>query len=245
MSLNWGAELARLTVFSGNAATVSEKDWQAITGQEEAETRQIIAGGRRLSGKVSNGLLHVSASGQRIDIVNVRADDEPAQNALPVLGSYEEVFGAFFEFTKQWLQELPLPVVRLAFGAVLLCETQSRDRAYEELATLISSLKVDPDRMRDFQYRVNWPGESHVVKGLLLNRLTTWSALRLVQQHVEVSGEGLRASELDTVVYGVRLEVDNNTDPAWKAPFDRESLIPIYLELLDLARDNAVKGEVL
>ena len=33
MSLDWGVQLARLTLFSSEQLTVSDKDWQAITGQ--------------------------------------------------------------------------------------------------------------------------------------------------------------------------------------------------------------------
>lgn len=81
MSLDWGVQLARLTLFSSEQLTVSDKDWQAITGQEEAETRQTIPGGRSLSGKVLNGQLNVVATGMRADVVLSAIEIDDTQDA--------------------------------------------------------------------------------------------------------------------------------------------------------------------
>ena len=36
-AIEWDAQLLRLTVFSNVAVLATEKDWEAITGQQEAD----------------------------------------------------------------------------------------------------------------------------------------------------------------------------------------------------------------
>ena len=133
MSLDWGVQLARLTLFSSEQLTVSDKDWQAITGQEEAETRQTIPGGRSLSGKVLNGQLNVVATGMRADVVLSAIEiDDTQERSLPVIGSIDDVLTAFFASTNKWVTEMRHPIVRVAFGTVLLFKTGDREQAYSD-----------------------------------------------------------------------------------------------------------------
>ena len=59
---------------------------------------------------------------------------------------------------------------------------------------------------------------------------------------VEFTREEVVASPEE--IYAVTLEMDHNTDDAHRTPFDRNRLLPIYSELVDLARENVAKGEV-
>ncbi len=245
MSLDWGVQLARLTLFSSEQLTVSDKDWQAITGQEEAETRQTIPGGRSLSGKVLNGQLNVVATGMRADVVLSAIEiDDTQERSLPVIGSIDDVLTAFFASTNKWVTEMRHPIVRVAFGTVLLFKTGDREQAYQRLAELLLCVKVDPKRMHDLQYRVNWIRDSKIEKGLLINRLTTWSAMRIFRRFVQFSESDITKADEGEELIAVRLEIDNNTDGARKAPFDQAQVVPIYSELIELARENAAKGEV-
>jgi len=90
---------------------------------------------------------------------------------------------------------------------------------------------------------VNWRRTSNVQKALIINRLTTWSALRIVRKLIQIGGEIATESGGDEI-HAVRLEVDHNTDDANRIPFDPDKVIPIYSELIELARENAAEGEV-
>ena len=244
MGLDWGVELVRLSLFLSEPHAISDKDWAIITGQQEAETRQAVPGGKRLSGSVPSGVMHMSATASRFDVILAAAaivEGEEVQ--LPSVGPYDETFTSFFESTCKWIVEVNPSATRIAFGAVLTCKAQNREEAYGHLRDLLKSLKVDPKNMRDLQYLVNWPGESKVEQGLVVNRLTTWGALRIVRKFLQISETAVEGGDTRHVD-AVRLEMDHNTDEAKKTTFDQGKLIPIYSELVELARQNAAEGEV-
>ncbi len=242
MSLDWGAQVARLTLFLRDPYSVSDKDWLTITGQDEAETRQAIPGGKRLSGRVPNGALQVAAAGHRFDVVLSAVElEENEELVIPSVGALDETLKTFVESTCKWIDQTNPPVVRAAFGVVLTCKTETRDGAYQHLKGLLKSLDVQPEKMRDLLYRVNWRCTSRVQEGLIINRLTTWSALRIIRKLIQIGDE--IATESDEI-HAVRLEVDHNTDDANRTPFDPDKVIPIYSELVELARENAAEGEV-
>lgn len=245
MSLDWRVELIRLTLFLDETHNISDKDWSIITGQDEAETRQAVPGGKRLSGTVPNGALQMSMVGSRFDVVlTARILEEAEEFTLPSVGTLEETFKTFFESTSNWIGKTGPSVIRIAFGSVLTCQTESPEVSYTQLKGVLKSLNVDPKKMRDIHYRVNWPRSSTVEQGLNINRLTTWSSLRLVRKLLQIDAGGVSSDASGDEVYGVRLEADNNTEETRKTPFDRANLIPIYSELMGLARENAAKGEV-
>ena len=107
---------------------------------------------------------------------------------------------------------------------------------------MVQSVKVDPVRMRELVYRVNWPKESSVVKGLELNRLTTWSSMNYVRGLVQMADPGMTVAPADTIS-AVRLELDMSTFQGRKEPFEAGSMIPILEELVLMARENAKAGE--
>jgi hypothetical protein len=244
MGLDWGVGQARLSLFLREPHAISDKDWAIITGQEEAATRQAVPGGKLLSGSVPSGVMHMSATALRFDVILSAADiSEGEKVQLPSVGPYDETFTSFFESTCKWIMEVNPSATRIAFGSVLTCEAANLEEAYGHLRDLMKSLKVDPKNMRDLLYRVNWPGESKVEQGLVVNRLTTWSALRIVRKHLQITETAVEGGDTRHVD-AVRLEMDHNTDEAKKAPFDQGKLIPIYWELVGLARQNAAEGEV-
>jgi hypothetical protein len=244
MSLDWGVEVARLSLFLSEPHRISDNDWTIVTGQEEAETRQAVPGGKRLSGTVPTGMMHMSSTGSRFDVILSTAEiGEGEEVQLPSVGPLDETFKSFFESTSKWIEEVKPSVTRIAFGSVLTYKKADREEAYRHLAELLKSLKVDPTNMHDLQLRVNWPSRSKVEQGLVLNRLTTWSALRVVRRLLQVNEAAVEDMD-GKQVEGVRLEMDHNTDAAKKDPFDPVNVVPIYSELVELARENAAKGEV-
>ncbi len=246
MGLEWGVHQVRLSLFLSEPYPISDKDWAAITGQEEAGTRQVVPGGKRLSGPVPNGVLHMSTTGTRFDLILTVADPAESEEAqLPSVGPYDETFASFYESTCKWIALANPLTTRIAFGGLVTFRTANREEAYGHLRDLLKSVRVDPENMRDLEYRVNWPRKSKTQEDLVLNRLTAWSALRLSRRLVEITESNLQPSGETEHVDAVRLEFDHNTDEANKAVFDPGKLFPIYSELVEFARQNAAEGEVL
>jgi hypothetical protein len=48
MEIKWAVENVRLSLFSKGTVVVTDADWKALTGQQEADTRQNVPGGRTL-----------------------------------------------------------------------------------------------------------------------------------------------------------------------------------------------------
>src|SRR5262249_25069814 len=156
---------------------------ETLTSQKEAENRVSIPGGRMFSGAFAGGQLSLGYSGQRIDIVLGPQPTEPDPAAekptLASVGPWPAVAEEFANMITSWLPTVRFPVIRLGLGAVLLHQTDTREQAYEILDDCLVSVTLsDPVRMRDFIYRINWPLESSVQRGLSLNRITAWSAIR-------------------------------------------------------------------
>jgi hypothetical protein len=244
MPVDWVTEQLRLSVFSDHPVTATEREWQRITGQEEAENRTAIAGGKMFSGSFQGGTLSLAYSGSRVDVIlNATLRETTDAPELPSVGPWSDASVSFRDDNvKKWLEQTTVPIVRLAFGAILLHQVDSRESAYKKLDELLISVTADP-KMRELLFRCNWPVESKAVHGLMINRITAWAAVRAAQSRLQVTGESFNVSpgpELDAV----RLEIDHNTDQANSKPFDKGQLVPIFQELMQLAQQNAEKGEV-
>jgi hypothetical protein len=234
----------RLSVFSSTPIVASESDWQLLTGQEEAENRVAVPGGRMFSGKFGSGQFSLAHTGQRIDIIlGPSPAVEMKEPALLLAGPWPAVSETMAAASVRWLEGVRFPVIRLGFGAVLLCQTETRDQAYELLKDLLASVVVDPLRMSDLFFRVNWAENSTVRTGLKLNRITNWASVRIAQNLIQVTGEQQMAIVPGRELNAVRLELDNNTDPANNVQFNKDEIVPIFSELLEMARENAEKGE--
>ena len=91
--MDWGVELLRLSLFSPGSVSIADADWEAVTGQKEAETRQVVVGGRRHVGNFAGGSLTMQAIAQRLDLVLSQAQVVPSELQegrlrLPVIGAW-------------------------------------------------------------------------------------------------------------------------------------------------------------
>ncbi|MFZ5693532.1 MAG: hypothetical protein ACOY5F_20040 [Pseudomonadota bacterium] len=245
MTLPWQTESLRLSVFSSEPIKLSESDWQTLTGQTESDLRQNIPGGRLYAGQAFGGQLNLSYAATRADVVLSASNSTsaPAEVTLPVFGTWTETRDVFAKAVPGWLTSTSFPIVRIAFGAVLLLETKTGEDNYRMLEGLLQSVKVDP-RMRDLIFRVNWPRDSSVKSGLSINRVTHWSSLRFSLRALELTGDVLRQLSGENDKHACRLEIDHNTDAENKLPFEKSELAPIFEELVAFADENAFKGEV-
>jgi hypothetical protein len=242
MTLDWVAENFRVTAFAAEPLHLTEKQWQTVTGQDEAESRTQVPGGRAYSGPALGGYLLLTYSGNRTDCVLSPTPDK--RGDLQSVGPWRPASETFSECTQRLLVELGKPIVRLAFGAVLLLREENREAGYRRLDDLLTSVTIKPG-MRDFNFRVNWPRRSTVIEGLTINRLTSWAVVRIAQAAITLGPAGLPQFQSQTEVTGefVRLEIDNNTAAGQEKPFDQAQLAAIYGELISLADEVAQKGE--
>jgi hypothetical protein len=244
MATEWQAEFLRLTLFARDNIKIGDEVWSAITGEEESETRQRLPnGGRILAGRWAENQLSISFAGKRLDVIlSPRASVEPAE-ALQflVLGPWPNQGHPFYEATKKWLDTIDFPVVRVALGAAVLCEANDQKQAYEYLKQYLRSIDLQPDVMRDFQYRINWPKQSSVIPNMLVNRLTTWTVFNLTVANISLdSPAGVVQRDEKTAA---RMEVDNSTDASRTEGFESALLAPLYAELYELACRSATQGE--
>ena len=57
MAVEWVTESVRVSLFLNAPIDMKDDDWRAITGQAEAQSRQIVVGGRIYSGPFEGGQL--------------------------------------------------------------------------------------------------------------------------------------------------------------------------------------------
>jgi hypothetical protein len=242
MALDWQVESLRASLFSARDIPISDEDWRAIYGQSDNYSRQSMQGGYIYSAKFGDSQLSLSNINRRVDIIQSASPPvEPTNVAFPSVGAWDAVRDRFATMAKAWIVRKEISVARIAFGVILLAPMDSKIHAYDTLKALLSSVKVDSENMRDLLYRINWPSTSGVVDTLLLNRITSWSALEFYLARVELGA--VPSTIAQDRGYALRLEIDNNTDSAQSEPFDNRKVIPILQELISLASESVVNGE--
>lgn len=244
MPIDWGVNTLRLSVFCADNTTASDATWKLLTGQDEAENRASVPGGRSFSGAAAGGILTLTHAGPRLDLLLQPKVTEAEEPELPLMGAWPDVRATFDKMAVPLLTSTKQPVLRLAVGAVMLAKSDTVEQSYEQLKGLLQSLKVDPKKMRDLHYRVNWAFDSKVL-GLKVNRLTTWTSMRFTTALMQVTGDKLNvAAAVANELFAIRMECDHNTDAANLTPFPPNKIITIYQELAQLVAENAEKGEV-
>jgi hypothetical protein len=241
---DWAVQQLRVSLFSSAAVHLTEaRHWKLLTGQDEAENRLTIPGGKQYIGKFLSGVLNLAFSVQRCDIIAIAQMTDPTKPTLPIFGPLSEVLDKFLVGVCPFVETFEFPVVRLAFGGTLLAAAKSKEDAYIQLGECIQSVRIDPARMRDFMYRVNWPQQSSIVKSLELNRLTAWDSISIGRNLLQVTGTELTTGLAEELLPASRLEVDMNTSQGQKEPFRPGTVVPILEELVSMARENAKAGE--
>lgn len=245
MSIQWNAELLRVSLFSNEPIRPAESLWTQLTGIEEAESRRSTPnGGKMYSGTFEEAQMTLQFNVNRVDIF--RSSKPETMNAevpmFPSLGEWRSNHARFAELLEKWISSVDFPMVRMAFGAVLLAEFQSQEDVLRNLAPLTPSLKVD-EKMRELIYRINWPIGSKSVDGLMLNRITQWNPAQLITKSIILDEQSAQTLDLDESRHALRLECDVNTDATNTQPFDFERRVHIFRELIELAAENAEKGE--
>ncbi len=243
----WNVEKLRLTAFPRE----SEKkplpaSWADLVGNEpemrEARPREktVIE-----VGPYEGGLLTLEVSPARANwMISIRMSTEAPPAELPGFGSFDEKRIIFTRLMKRWLRNCPR-LHRLAFGAVLLLPVENRVAGYRQLNSLLPQVDLDVEHSTDFLFRINRRRPSRSgIKGLEINRLSTWSVILTSAIMLEISHHRSRVIDSAEKHSACRLEVDVNTAPEFPQGIYKTNLPKLFEELVDLADEIATKGDI-
>ena len=253
--VEWRALNLRLSVFLPHVRDVGIEDWKLLTGSDAPEAQLQQLDMKQYSGSALGAQLHVASLPGRIDIVLMHKPQVAATssefptgaNAPIFVGDFFQVLAPFREGTSRWLGGISFDVLRVAFGATMLSPCKDSSESYARLGSLLKSVKVVPQSMRDLAFVVNWPTRSRVLSGTSLNRITKWATMEIrgrLEAQASPSSPNLAVDRI--IVEGPQLELDLSTPAPVQnsAPLSQAKLVPIYGELLELAAENARAGEI-
>jgi hypothetical protein len=160
--------------------------------------------------------------------------------ASQTLGDFATTLEDFASAIRKWLPDCGLPASRLALVAKALAPADSTTAAYQILKDNLTSVIVEPGKMQDLMFRVNWRAESVCMPERYLNRLTTWGA---VTTKTQAGPAGTFPTvQVDERHYAYR-EIDVNTPAEHPEELPSDQLVPIFDELLEIVLSTAKGGE--
>ena len=247
---DWYAEELRLSVFLIDAIDPARVHfWEPLLGNAPDEVYNRPREQRvREEGPFLNGRLRVEVSINRVDWRLLPAPGIDHHRDLPpVVGSYEVLERDFRALMLKWLADCP-SLHRLGYGSELLLPAGSLPDAYGKLGGLLRGVEVEPENTHDFLYRINRRRTSSCdVEGLEINRISTWSAVQIIETFVDISGDGERPPKVTRRPNpgGIcRLEFDINTIPEFDQVLEKDVVSEIFNELVDAGNEIAAKGDV-
>jgi len=156
-------------------------------------------------------------------------------------GAFDDQLIAFSQMIQRWLPDTSeLAALRIAISGTALAEADTGESVYEILKKNLRSVEVEPAKMHDLLYRVNWRAQTTRVTEGYFNRLTTWSAIR-IRLRATTTTDGPEVLLEDR--HFAQLEFDVNTPAERAEPLPSSELAPIFADMTSLALENARSGE--
>jgi len=243
--IDWQVESLRLTLFRSKPIETLIPLWETLTGEKpEKVDSQPRANIIVEEGVVVLGSLKHISDPLRINW-NLLPSQEQQKKAepFPTLGSLSETKGHFIKMMNDWLSSDAVPETnRIALGSVFIIVNENRASAYKQLSALLHHVTIDIENSTDFLYQINRPIQSNIESDIIINRLSKWSAPRIM-------GLGILLADKPEVIrdnrgYVVsRLELDINTSQDNKSIFSKEKLILLLQELSDLGDQISTEGD--
>ena len=244
----WQVESLRLSVFLVDAINpVETRSWEPLFGNAPDELRiqqqqQLVTE----EGPFLNGRLRAETRSNRFDW-RFFPDPKNLPHELPILGSYADLESRFQDLMLRWLSNCPL-IHRVAYGGVLLLPTEGLPDAYRKLDRLLPAVQIDPEKTQDLTYRINRRRDSRCgVEGLKINRLSTWSAVQILDAVIDIPASGHRPPKVTQLPNSrslCRLELDINTIPEFVGEFDKDLVPQIFIELISIGNEIASEGDI-
>lgn len=239
----WQAHLLRLTCFTSSAANFDPTNWWLDITGEQPENTVVRAreGFRQDDGIINEKKLILGVQPTRVNLLMQSTESE---NQTPI-GLFTDNLDPFLAIVSRWFKVAP-PLTRIAFGAVLIFPVADRETGYEMLAKLLPKIQIDSVNSSDFLYQINRPRTSHTITPKLkINRLTKWSVQKSSLVHFVLSPSVKIPSTFPSnETVSCRLELDINTSEDFKSDLPQNKLMNIFEELVELAKEITIKGDV-
>lgn len=243
---NWHAGQVELVCFpSGIGAILDHEWWKFVTGAEPTTTRK---GSERLDdGPFRDIQLRLTTTPVRVAWTVAPRVDDPTDlvNRPPTIGPFIELLPWFCDAMRTWLRERSFPLNRLGLSATLAQFAPTVEDTYRLLGSYLPEIPVDPTS-KDFRYQINRPRRSRIVEGLLINRLTAWSAI-VINMQVEMKAYPVPAASAHTQKREDRaclLHLDINSAFEFPGQLPHGRLPDLLDELVELATEIASQGDI-
>ena len=238
----WQAESLRITCFPGSATEFNSSTWWEDVIGEQPENTKIRArdGFREDDGHFNGRKVVLGIQPRRIDWL-MKSNEEEGELTI---GSFQDGLDSFLELMSHWFKISP-PLRRLAFGAILGLPVDNRKSGYELIANYLPNIKFDPIGSSDFLYQINRVRETQLgISDLEINRLSKWSVVKRGLARIDILPEARVSLFPSSDIFSCRLELDVNTSGEYKDDLPPNKLVDIFRELVDLAKEIALKGDI-
>lgn len=241
-SSDWLAETLRFTVFTASPVQPREQNWfESIIGESpEQETNVPKLGQFQQNGPFEGGSLRLVINPNQLDWI--WSADVNQDTDYPSVGDFDQASKTFAELMKKWLPDCPSSV-RVAHGIILLKPVPNLEVGYEKMSELLNEVSLgDLTGASDLVFQINRPRPSKTsIEGLKINRLTSWSVMRLTKVQLQM-GLASSYSVMDDN-YSLRLVVDVNTSADYGQKLPNDRLLELYDEFRALSTEIAEKGD--
>lgn len=243
--IDWQVESLRLILFRSKPIETVIPLWETLTGEKpekvdsQPRANIIVEEGTVVFGS----LTHISNPLMINWNLSPSQEQQRKTASFPTLGSLSETKGQFIKMMNDWLSSDAVPETnRIALGSVSIIVNNNRASSYKQLSALLHHVTMDIENSTDFFYQINRPIQSTVESDLIINRLSKWSAARIM-------GFGLLVGEKPEIIqdnkgyFASRLELDINTSQYNKKIFSKEKLILLLQELSNLGDQISTEGD--
>jgi hypothetical protein len=240
-------ESLRLTGFTEQSVRLAETTWWSdVTGAEPQQRMSMPGQGTFQDvGSFGEQALVLSVQAGRIDWFLTPPAVAGVQAGIRSAGVFPAAFSAFLEPMLRWFRVSP-PLIRLAFGAVVLVPVESKENGYRRLSEFLPTVRIDPTGSEDFLYQINRPRNSRELQGLRLNRLSKWSVALFQGFQIGIP-TGLPqpvVSRLGERAFACRVELDISTAADHSGILPPQSLGEILRTLVNLGSEIVLRGDV-
>ena len=228
MIASWRADHLRVSLFSGvlwNAEPASVLA-DAFGVQPESTSQKATVGESNAVGRWASLRVEVRRTINRFDFILQPIPDLQQDGHVPSMSGLEELFPRFTSAVGRWITGQSQEVIRVAVGCGGLLATDDVAQTYLKLKQLVKVVEIDADRFRDMQFQVNLPVHAKTDPDLLLNRITSWTSIR-----VEAKLIGPAAEQALAPSHFVTCTIDINTDAARTAPFEMRVVGDLLAEM--------------
>jgi len=237
----WQAESLRVTCFPSSATELNAANWwQDVIGEQPENTVVRARDGiRQDEGNFNDRKVVLGVQPIRIDWLMMAKGEEGEST----ISSFQDSLDSYLELMSRWFKISP-SLRRLAFGAILTSPVDDRKSGYELIANYLPNVKIDPIGSSDFLYQINRVRISKLISNLQINRLSKWSVAKHGLARVDLLPEARVSLFPSSETFSCRAELDINTSGDYSNDLPVDKLSDVFHELVELAKEIALKGDI-